>query len=278
MRNIQSELARIDSSNNKLEKLIDKRTALKQMDKSYQKDITSPGSVMINSYQDAQLRCAIESFKQEFDRIKNHVLPRCEPAQQWLITDILGRWNVVAHWHFYSDAERHIFYPFNLPQVRKWCKETQNELFLKKEVANFSLCLLIPSAGCRGPNGYDRYGQLITEQLQFEVKRALMPLDPAAPTPKQMAIQVLQWLQDYEAWLTNGYVAGQPDTLTISGQMLWDVIPLAERDKKLSYLKFWFVAQRAYWRFLKAGNGVINVQANGDKLLRNWRNQLIVWT
>ena len=82
MRNIQSELARIDSSNNKLEKLIDKRTALKQMDKSYQKDITSPGSVMINSYQDAQLRCAIESFKQEFDRIKNHVLPRCEPAQQ----------------------------------------------------------------------------------------------------------------------------------------------------------------------------------------------------
>jgi hypothetical protein len=221
------------------------------------------------------LFCAFGKFMQEKEEITKQVLPSCKAAQQKLIKHVLGKWTIVAYWHFYSDVERSNFYPFCLPLVRKWCKQEANQLLLKKEVGNFSLSLLVASAVHRGLSSFDRYAQMLTEQLHLEIERILMPLDPNAPTLKEIATEVLQWLQDYEAWLINGYPPGQPDNHTAFGQLLWDAIPLAERDKKLTYLKFWFNAQRTYYRHLKAGNGVVNAQASGDKLLKSYRSQLI---
>lgn len=231
----------------------------------------------MSSYRDMQLWVALQGFDKESKRIQEYVLPNCEPAQKFLLREILGKWRIVSLWHFYSDSERHSFYPYNLPRTREWCVQKINKLFLEREVANFFLCAQIAASGGAEPNGFKRYGQLLVEQLQSEVERVLMPLEPAAPTPKRTAVQMLQWLQDYEFWLVNGYEPGQPGFQAVYGQMLWDATRLADLDKSLSYLKFWFVAQRAYWRFLKGGNGVINAQADKDKLLKNWRNQLIVY-
>ncbi len=275
MGNIRDELARINSLKAKIPKVIDKKTALRQLHKSCQKQLTNAGSVVVNSEDDVRLFCAFGKFMQEKEEITKQVLPSCKAAQQKLIKHVLGKWTIVAYWHFYSDVERSNFYPFCLPLVRKWCKQEANQLLLKKEVGNFSLSLLVASAVHRGLSSFDRYAQMLTEQLHLEIERILMPLDPNAPTLKEIATEVLQWLQDYEAWLINGYPPGQPDNHTAFGQLLWDAIPLAERDKKLTYLKFWFSAQRAYYRHLKAGNGVVNAQASGDKLLKSYRSQLI---
>jgi hypothetical protein len=273
--NIRDELARINSLKAKIPKVIDKKTALRQLHKSCQKQLTNAGSVVVNSEDDVRLFCAFGKFMQEKEEITKQVLPSCKAAQQKLIKHVLGKWTIVAYWHFYSDVERSNFYPFCLPLVRKWCKQEANQLLLKKEVGNFSLSLLVASAVHRGLSSFDRYAQMLTEQLHLEIERILMPLDPNAPTLKEIATEVLQWLQDYEAWLINGYPPGQPDNHTAFGQLLWDAIPLAERDKKLTYLKFWFNAQRTYYRHLKAGNGVVNAQASGDKLLKSYRSQLI---
>ncbi len=275
MGNIQDELARIDSLKTELPKVIDKKTALRQLHKSCQKQLTSPGAVVVNSEDDVRLWCALKKFMQEKEEIIKQVLPSCKPAQQKLIKHVLGKWTIVAYWHFYSDVERSNFYPFCQPLVRKWCKQEVNQLLFKKEVANLALCLLVASAIHRGPSGYERYSQILREQLHLETDRVLMPLDSDAPTLKEIAAEVLQQMRDYEAWLINGYPPGQPNNHTVFGQLLWDAIPLAERDKKLSYLKFWFSAQRTYYRYLKAGNGVVNVQASGDKLLKSYRSQLI---
>ncbi len=275
MGNIRDELARINSLKAEIPSAMDKKTALRQLQKSYQKQLTTPGAVVVNSEDDVRLWCALSEFMREKERIKKQVLPDCKPAQQKLIKHVLGKWTIVAYWHFYSDVERSNFYPFCLPLVRKWCKQEVNQLLFKKEVANLALCLLVASAVHRGPSGFDRYAQVLTEQLHLEIERVLKPPDPSTPTLKEIAGEILQWLRDYEAWLINGYPPGQPNNHTAFEQMLWDAIPLAERDKKLTYLKFWFSSQRGYYRCLKAGNGVANVQASGDKLLKSYRSQLI---
>jgi hypothetical protein len=50
--NIQDELARIDSLKTELPKVIDKKTALRQLHKSCQKQLIQPGSVVVNSEDD----------------------------------------------------------------------------------------------------------------------------------------------------------------------------------------------------------------------------------